>query len=34
VIWQWQRPGHEVIVYPRSFATAQPRWIPLPGWKR
>lgn len=34
VVWQWQRPGHEVIVYPRSFATAQPRWIPLPGWKR
>ncbi len=33
VIWQWQRPGHEVVVYPRSFATAQPRWIPLPGWK-
>ncbi len=34
VVWQWQRPGHEVIVYPRSFATATPRWIPLPGWKR
>ena len=34
VIWQWQRPGHEVVVYPASFATARPRWIPLPGWKR
>lgn len=33
VIWQWQRPGHEVIVYPASYATAHPRWIPLPGWK-
>lgn len=33
VIWQWQRPGHEVIVYPASYATAAPRWIPLPGWK-
>ena len=34
VIWQWQRPGHEFIVYPRSYATAQPKWIPLPEWKR
>lgn len=34
VIWQWQSPGHEVVVYPRSYATASPRWIPLPGWKR
>jgi branched-chain amino acid transport system substrate-binding protein len=34
VIWQWQRPGHEVVVYPRSYATAQPGLIPLPGWKR
>ena len=34
VIWQWQRPGHEVVVYPKNYATAQPRWIPLPGWKR
>lgn len=33
VIWQWQRPGYEVVVYPRSFATAKPRWIPLPGWE-
>ncbi len=32
VIWQWQRPGHEVVVYPRNYATAAPRWIPLPGW--
>ncbi len=34
VIWQWQRPGHEVIVYPASYATTHPLWIPLPGWKR
>ena len=33
VIWQWQSPGHEVIVYPASYATARARWIPLPGWK-
>ena len=33
VIWQWQRPGHEVVVYPPSYATAQPRWVPLPGWQ-
>ncbi len=33
VIWQWQRPGHEVVVYPASYATARPLWIPLPGWK-
>lgn len=33
VIWQWQRPGQEVVVYPASYATAQPRWVPLPGWK-
>jgi branched-chain amino acid transport system substrate-binding protein len=33
VIWQWQSPGHEVVVYPRTYATAKPRWIPLPGWK-
>jgi branched-chain amino acid transport system substrate-binding protein len=33
VIWQWQTPGHEVVVYPASYATAHPLWIPLPGWK-
>lgn len=33
VIWQWQRPGHEVVVYPASYATARPLWVPLPGWK-
>jgi branched-chain amino acid transport system substrate-binding protein len=34
VIWQWQQPGYEWIVYPRAFATARPMMIPLPGWKR
>lgn len=34
VIWQWQRPGHEVIVYPPAYATAAPKWIPLPSWHR
>jgi len=34
VIWQWQRPGHAAIVYPASYATAQPLLVPLPGWKR
>ena len=34
VIWQWQRPGYEAVVYPASYATAAARWIPLPGWKR
>ncbi len=34
VIWQWQSPGHEYVVYPASYATSQPRWIPLPGWRR
>jgi branched-chain amino acid transport system substrate-binding protein len=34
VIWQWQSPGHAAIVYPPSYATAAPRWIPLPGWPR
>lgn len=33
VIWQWQRPGREYVVYPRSYATASPIDIPLPGWK-
>ncbi|MGH2441749.1 MAG: ABC transporter substrate-binding protein [Chloroflexota bacterium] len=33
VIWQWQRPGHEVVVYPPAYATAKPRWVPLPGWR-
>jgi branched-chain amino acid transport system substrate-binding protein len=33
VIWQWQTPGHEVVVYPASYATAHPLWVPLPGWK-
>lgn len=32
VIWQWQRPGHEAIVYPAGYATASPLWVPLPGW--
>lgn len=32
VIWQWQRPGHAAVVYPASYATAHPLWIPLPGW--
>jgi branched-chain amino acid transport system substrate-binding protein len=32
VIWQWQEPGHEYVVYPPSFATEKVRWIPLPGW--
>lgn len=32
VIWQWQRPGVGVPVYPASFATAAPIRIPLPGW--
>jgi branched-chain amino acid transport system substrate-binding protein len=33
VIWQWQRPGKAAVVYPQSYATAQPHWIPLPGWQ-
>jgi branched-chain amino acid transport system substrate-binding protein len=33
VIWQWQSPGRAAVVYPQSYATARPRWIPLPGWK-
>ncbi|GAC1626133.1 MAG: hypothetical protein NVS4B2_05190 [Chloroflexota bacterium] len=34
VIWQWQRPGHEVIVYPKNYATAAPIQIPLAGWQQ
>jgi branched-chain amino acid transport system substrate-binding protein len=34
VIWQWQRPKHEVVVYPPAYATARPKWLPLPGWHR
>jgi branched-chain amino acid transport system substrate-binding protein len=34
VIWQWQRPRHEVVVYPPAYATAAPKWVPLPNWRR
>jgi branched-chain amino acid transport system substrate-binding protein len=34
VIWQWQSPRHEVVVYPPAYATAKPKWIPLHGWRR
>lgn len=31
VVWQWQRPGHAVVVYPAAYAMGRPRWIPLPA---
>jgi branched-chain amino acid transport system substrate-binding protein len=34
VIWQWQKPGHEFVVYPANFATSTPIMVPLPGWTR
>jgi branched-chain amino acid transport system substrate-binding protein len=30
VVWQWQQPNRAVVVYPPLYATAKPRWIPLP----
>jgi hypothetical protein len=34
VIWQWQEPGEEYVVFPPSYATRSARFIPLNGWKR
>lgn len=31
VVWQWQRPGHAAVVYPPAYATARPRYLPLPS---
>ncbi|HEV2369835.1 MAG TPA: ABC transporter substrate-binding protein [Acidimicrobiales bacterium] len=31
VIWQWQSPGHSVVVWPPAYATGTPRFLPLPA---
>jgi len=31
VIWQWQQPGKASVVFPGSYATSSPRFIPLPA---
>ena len=31
VIWQWQSPGHNVVVWPAAYATGTPRFVPLPA---
>jgi len=31
VIWQWQSPGHSVVVWPPAYATGTPRFVPLPA---
>jgi branched-chain amino acid transport system substrate-binding protein len=30
VIWQWQQPGKAAVVYPPTYATSSPRFVPLP----
>ncbi|HET6794916.1 MAG TPA: hypothetical protein VFH45_10755, partial [Acidimicrobiales bacterium] len=31
VIWQWQAPRHSVVVWPETYATGTPKFVPLPA---
>jgi hypothetical protein len=30
IVWQWQAPGRDVVVWPPTYSTAAPSFIPLP----